>query len=411
MTETLFIRLGSQADDVIHWLVWANAEQEIIASGELPNASGLSQLTEKAQTRKVITFVPSCDVLLKSLNVPAKSQKAMRMAVPFMLEDDLAQEVEQLFFAYSELKPQFGDENCFVAVVEQAQMQQWQLWLANADIACKTMIPDVLAMPTVEQTWQAIQLGEQILLRQGSWQGATFDANLWPILSQTWQEQDPVIHVYSDFSAIDDADSELNIENQAAELPLALLAQHASKQKFNLLQGEFQVKTQRSPVVKTWAWAAGLLVCALLLNVVFKSVTLMKINNEQAKVEQEIIEVYKKAFPKTKRVRVTTIRSQLKRKLAEVGSSTNEKGFLVMLDKLVPAFQQVPQLKPETLKFDSKRQELRMQATASDYQHFEKFKNALEAKQLTVSQGAQNNQGDKISGSFSISDKSKGDRS
>jgi general secretion pathway protein L len=410
MTETLFIRLGSQADDVIHWLVWANAEQEIIASGELPNASELSQLTEKAQTRKVISFVPGCDVLLKSLNVPAKSQKAIRMAVPFMLEDDLAQEVEQLFFAYSDLKPQSGDENCFVAVVEQAQMQQWQLWLTNADIPCKIMMPDVLAMPNVEQTWQAIQLGEQVLLRQGNWQGATFDANLWPILSKTWQEQSPVIHAYSDFSAIE-TDQELKIENQAAELPLALLAQHANKQKFNLLQGDFQVKTQRSPVVKTWAWAAGLLVCALLLNVVFKSVTLMQVNSELANVEQEITDVYKKAFPKTKRVRVTTIRSQLKRKLAEVGSSTEDKGFLLMLDKLVPAFEQVPQLKPETLKFDSKRQELRMQATASDYQHFEKFKNALEAKKLTVSQGAQNNQGDKISGSFSISDKSKGGRS
>ncbi|WP_274620310.1 GspL/Epsl periplasmic domain-containing protein [Colwellia maritima] len=59
-------------------------------------------------------------------------------------------------------------------------------------------------------------------------------------------------------------------------------------------------------------------------------------------------------------------------------------------------------LKPESLKFDGKRQELRLQAIADDYQHFERFKSALVAENLTVQQGAQNNQGDQVTGSFSI---------
>jgi len=57
------------------------------------------------------------------------------------------------------------------------------------------------------------------------------------------------------------------------------------------------------------------------------------------------------------------------------------------------------------LKFDGKRQELRLQAVADDYQHFERFQSALNAASLTVKQGAQNNQGEKVTGSFSISDK------
>ena len=68
MTETLFIRLGSQAHDTIHWLVLGAAsanEPEIIASGELNNADQLSELTSKAEHRQVQIFVPGCDVLLK----------------------------------------------------------------------------------------------------------------------------------------------------------------------------------------------------------------------------------------------------------------------------------------------------------------------------------------------------------
>jgi general secretion pathway protein L len=49
-----------------------------------------------------------------------------------------------------------------------------------------------------------------------------------------------------------------------------------------------------------------------------------------------------------------------------------------------------------------------MQATASAYLYFEKFKTLLEASQLSVAQGSQNNQGEVISGSFSISHVKKG---
>ena len=106
MIETLFIRLGSQAHNTIHWLVTAetsNNAQEIIASAELKDAQQLSELTSKAEQRQVKDLVPGCDVLLKSLKVPAKSSKAMRLATPYMLEDSLAEDVEQLFFAYADL--------------------------------------------------------------------------------------------------------------------------------------------------------------------------------------------------------------------------------------------------------------------------------------------------------------------
>jgi general secretion pathway protein L len=63
------------------------------------------------------------------------------------------------------------------------------------------------------------------------------------------------------------------------------------------------------------------------------------------------------------------------------------------------------------LKFDGKRQEVRMQTIAKDYQYFEKLKVAFEKAGLAVNLGAQNNQGDQISGSFSITDTSSKGRS
>ena len=80
MAEILYIRLGSQAQDTVSWLIFSAAEQEIIASGELPNANELTQLTNKADSRDVVAFVPACDVAIKSLTVPGSSQRAIRSA-------------------------------------------------------------------------------------------------------------------------------------------------------------------------------------------------------------------------------------------------------------------------------------------------------------------------------------------
>ncbi|MCW8834715.1 MAG: type II secretion system protein GspL, partial [Colwellia sp.] len=362
------------------------------------------------------------DVILKQLAVPTKSQRAMRSAVPYMLEDELAQDVEQLFFAYADHQDDSAGNNCFVAIVEHSQMQRWQSWLADADIKTKTMYVDVLAMPLMSEQWSVIALHStgqssaetQVLVRQGRWQGFSLDAEAWQFAVQhlfspqestatagSNQEQDtqPVIKAYS---ALPHSE-QLTIERAEEELPLALLAQHCHDSKFNLLQGHYKVSEQHSKAFKNWLWAAGIAACALLLNVGYKSAQLWQLTAQQEQIEAEIIERYKKVFPQAKRVRVGTIKSQLNRKIAQLGGAGDSEGFLAMLAQVQPAFAKVPELKPESLKFDGKRQELRLQAVASDYQHFERFKNALNAADLTVKQGAQSNQGEKISGSYSIS--------
>ena len=432
MSEILYIRLGSQVDDEISWLIINTVEQEIIASGELANAEQLTELTDKAEQRLVKVFVPGCDVLLKRLTVPTKSQRAMRSAVPYMLEDELAQDVDDLFFAYATMANDEDGHNCFVAITERAQMVLWQAWLANADIEAQTIQPDVLAMPYVDGQWSAIALkaesaspnalakSNQVVVRLGQWQGFTLDSEAWQFTLQTifatTQEQeeeqaqeqnDILINAYSDLPGVNENASPagFSLVKAEADLPLALFAQHCQHSSFNLLQGRFKVKERRSKNLTHWLWAAGFAACALLLNVSYKSAQLWQLSAQQTHVEAQIIARYKQAFPEAKRVRIGTIKSQLNRKIAQLGGVKEQAGFLSMLSQVQPAFAKVPALKPESLKFDGKRQELRVQAIADDYQHFERFKGALNTTTLTVKQGAQNNQGDQVTGSFSISSK------
>ena len=410
MGETLFIRLGSQVENRIHWLIKINGQEDIIASGELPNAGELTQLTEKSAAREVVVFVPTSDIAIKRIKVPGSSQRAIRLAAPYMLEETLAQDVEHLCFAFNDLKQDEQGHNCFVAALERKQLEKWLQWLADANIFCKLMIPDALALPVVPQSSSAVMLGEQVLIRLGEWQVMSFEANAWPVISQFFKgldENEQTIHAYSALSEVPD---ELTIEYLPEELPLAILANNHAR-KFNLLQGEFQVKEKRSADTMNWLWVAGVACFALILNFGLKGAELYQLSNQQEALETEIIEKYKTVFPETKRVRISTVRSQLRQKLAEVGNSEDSAGFLALLVKLEPALASVPEIKPQTLKFDGKRQEVRMQTVAKDYQYFEKLKVAFEKAGLTVNLGAQNNQGDQISGSFSITDTSMKGRS
>ncbi len=423
MTETLFIRLGSQAHDIIHWLVLADVsadEPEIIASGELQGIKQLSELTAKAEHRKVQIFVPGCDVLLKRLNVPAKSNRAMRQAVPYMLEDSLAEEVEELFFAYADLPNDSDGNNCFTAIVAHKQMEQWLSWLAGAGIYTKSILPDILAMPIHEGGWSAVAIGDteqqQFIVRQSIWQGFALDTNAWQLQCQAFAHQQKVekdegneqntsieIQAYSPLVHSE----QLAITAKPEELPLVLMAQNLNGKlnRFNLLQGQYKLNETRSNASQQWLWVAAVAMFALLLSLGHKGVQLWQLNAEKENVKQAIIANYKKAFPKTKRVRISTIKSQLNRELALLGGVSEQQGFLAMLAKVQPAFAKVPALKPESLKFDGKRQELRIQAVAKDYQAFEKFSVALGVTDLTIKQGSQSNQGEQVTGSFSISSK------
>ncbi len=430
MGETLFIRLGSQAENRVHWLIKTDGQEEIIASGELPNAGELTQLTEKSSARNVIAFVPASDIAIKRLKVPGSSQRAIRLAAPYMLEEELAQDVEQLFFAFSDIKNDEQGHNCFLAALERKQLTLWQQWLTDAGIFCKVIIPDALALPTVPNSSTAVMLGEQVLIRLDEWQVMAFEANAWPIVAphftvpRVLSEGEKVVVSSAEsnnndteqksailaYSALSEIPEEITVEYLPQELPLAILANNHSM-KFNLLQGEFQVKEKRSAASKNWLWVAGIACLALVLNFTLKGVELYQLSEQQSAIENDIISQYKAAFPNTKRVRIATVKSQLRQKLAEVGNSGEVAGFLPLLIKLEPALASVPEIKPQTLKFDGKRQEVRMQTIAKDYQYFEKLKVALEKAGLTVNLGAQNNQGDQISGSFSISDKSSKGRS
>jgi general secretion pathway protein L len=393
------IRLGSEAVNTIHWLIWSQSEREIIASGDLSGAEHLAELTERAQSRDVVILVPGESVALYRVEMPAGSRRQMTQALPFLLEDKLAEDIETLHITALG----YDKETVSVAVISDEKMQLWQEWLDTAQIASHRWMPDLLALPEPgEQVACALKIDEQWLLRSGKYEGVSIDESwlsfaLPKLCADTRIE---TLHHYSDAPVIDGDDSFPHWVAQEAELPMALLTHGAIMSNINLLQGRYEKQDRWLHLWMTWrkaAIAAAVLFVLMLVNLVLEG------NRIEAQIEQtnqELHLVYQKVFPDATRVRDSRIRNDFKRAIAALESGGSDSGLLAMLLKLAPAFQQSPDLAPSSLRYDLKRGEIQLQATAKSFQNFEQFK--ASAAPLIVETGALSKKPEGVIGTLTI---------
>ena len=394
--EQLLIRLGATEADPISWLVWSTAEEEIIASGELPNANALSTLAERAGHRAVIALAPSSEILLKWVALPPRAGRKVLSALPFMLEDELATDISEQFFA---IGPKVGDSQA-VAVVSHAKLQMWPQWLADAGLFCNHLIPDVLAVPVTENGWSVLTLGEQMLVRQDTFQGIQGEqAWLLPTLGHfTSQQEAPV--VITNYAGIDlSGVPNITVNDAPLELPMHVLAKEAMSSSFNLLQGEYKVKRTRNNAWAQWRVAAVLAVLVLCTSLVDKTVTLYQLKSDNAALSSEINQAVKSGFPNIGVYR--NVKLKLQYELDKLSKTGGDASMLVMLDQLSEAFAST-QVKPQTLRFDATRTEIRIQAQGKSFEALEQFRRQAEGAGFTVEQGAINNRDDNVIGTVSI---------
>ena len=80
----------------------------------------------------------------------------------------------------------------------------------------------------------------------------------------------------------------------------------------------------------------------------------------------------------------------------------SDAGFLELMNDLVIVFKEVDNFDPDSLRYDQKRNEIRLRAKGKDFQTFGKVKSILENQGLEVSQGSLNNDGDNVVGEVKI---------
>src|SRR3990167_2229752 len=127
-----------------------------------------------AEPYVALVIVPAERVLLLTPKLPKMRRARLLQAIPFAVEEQLLEDIEQLHFA---IGAQSLDGTVPTAVVSKKDMQQWVNLIQAWGVKKAVMIPATLALPYHEHAWSLYYEGDITVVRTGLFQGFACDKN------------------------------------------------------------------------------------------------------------------------------------------------------------------------------------------------------------------------------------------
>nr|WP_252306551.1 type II secretion system protein GspL [Vibrio splendidus] len=405
VSEFLTVRLSSEPQSPVQWLVWSTSQQEVIASGELSSWEQLDELTPYAEKRSCIALLPGSECLIKCVEIPKGAARQFDSMLPFLLEDEVAQDIEDLHLTILDKDA----THATVCGVDREWLKQALDLFREANIIFRKVLPDTLAVPLEDQGISALQIDQHWLLRQGNYQAVSISEAWLPMFLQSdWvvageEEQATTIFSYTAMPS-DDVQQQSGLEWQAkpAELVMSLLSQQAITSCVNLLTGTFKTKSSFSKYWRVWQKVA---IAACLLVAVIVTQQVLKVQQYEAQAQAYRMEserIFRAVLPGKQRIpTVSYLKRQMNDEAKKYGGSGEGDSLLGWLALLPETLGQVKTIEVESIRYDGNRSEVRLQAKSSDFQHFETARVKLEEK-FVVEQGPLNRNGDAVFGSFTL---------
>lgn len=330
MRNTLLLRKESLEGDSWRWLRLDNTGQPqgSIHAGSLADAAG------EAAGLRVVVLAPGKDCLLTRVNIPGRSRQKLLRAVPFALEEQLSDEVENLHFAVG---TDMDEGEWPVAVISRAYMESLMDALTGAGLDVQQVVPEMLAIPYAGNETSVLVENDVALVRTGSVAGYAVDSdNLGMLLALQKVDEDeqlPALHLYvrQDNLQPDTAGfmGETQVEAYPGD-PLTVFAGGIDAKAINLLQGDYSRAGDWMRVLRPWRAAAALLVVGVLISNIVMGVDYFRLSRERDQLNAQIEETFRKALPETKRI--VNPRVQMQQQLDSLQRSAGAGGgFLSLL--------------------------------------------------------------------------------
>ncbi|EKO3381181.1 type II secretion system protein GspL [Vibrio fluvialis] len=398
MSEFLTVRLSSQQDATIPWLVWSPQQQAVIASGEVAGLDQLEELTPYAAQRSTLLLLAASDVVLTQVDIPSGASRQLESMLPYLVEDEIAQDVDELHF--SVLNKSGGVAS--VAGVDRQWLQSCLDTLKALQFDVKRVLPDVLALPQAEGM-AAVQLGDEWLVRKGEFSGLSVEAQWLPLFSQSdWVRDGEAwlpLTAYTPLPELTLAEGQ-DWRSEPSELVMQVLTQEALRSKMTLLTGEFTPKSSWSKYWLVWrkaAIAAGLL---LVVSMGYRLVEAYQYETTAQTYRAESERIFRAIFPDKQRIpTVSYLKRQMSDELAMLSGGSSGEHVLGWLSKLPDTLRSISALQVQSLRFDGDRGEVRLEATSKDFQTFEQARVKFE-ENFAVEQGQLSKNGELVVGSY-----------
>ena len=376
-----------QHSAVIRWqqgqLVWyPPGSSEPPHPLDSPAAIAPLQALAAARQGPLILALPGADVTLRELDYSAAERRHIGKALPFLLEQELAADIEELHFA---VRPA-GKLRLAVAVCSQQCMQFWQEQVAALP-PLGQWLPEPLLLP-----WQPGQVcllleADYIVVRSGRNSGfAAARAMAEPLLAALAQTAEfAAVVVYGvgqtvDTALLPAAWREL-VQWRRGDFGTALLLSAEQRQPLNLLQGAYAARLPLQRWWRRWRMVAALLAAALGLQLASTWASYSQLKSANLQLQQQIEGSYRELNPQG---RARDYLKALQQQLTAARGSARGVGFVTLLARTGQQLQAGPGLQLTSIHFNEKSAALRLQLLAPDFAAVESLRTRLVAAGLQV---------------------------
>jgi len=374
MRRTLLIKLNGD-EKPTEWL-WLDEKGKISQGWQ---QGELSTLSMPEKNYDVFVLVPTRDVLITAAEVPNLAESKLRKAVPFAIEEQLSQPIDQLHFAIGTV----GKNKLLpVLVTSHDCMQGWMTTIPiEMQHNLRTFMPSVLLTPWQKDEWTVCVTDNEILVRTDYLAGFSTDSNQLITLLKRQLEiglKPKSIRVINHTSTpigdelSDSFDVEVEETAVSSQL-LTTLSHQVIGLPINLLQGDYQTR-QREVTVKKLRLSATIVAAVLLVFLSLMSITKYAVlSYENNQLQKQMNTVYKEIFPKA--TTVVNPRRRIERLLIEMKENQQDSGFLRLMAHIAPTIISQKNVTIQRLSYD--QTQLNLQIHVNDFLALDQFVTAI----------------------------------
>lgn len=379
----LVIRLSEAATE-IEWLIAHGAPLRVLAQGRGTPSQAREALAAYPGIRQACVLVPATEVTLHTIAIPRQARRQLQQALPFMLEDRLAVDVDAVHCAVLAWR----GEQATVAVVAKTRMQSWLEACAALGIKPQPIVPDAMALPLHADGMSALRHRDLWLFRQPDGDGMAAEHG-WhaALLASCW-------HTARQTDAAPEADEPADVQQrgysyslpvpeygqwdaQPAVSLLELAAQGQALPPLGLDQGAFTPANAWRTRWDAWRSVAVLAGCYLAL-LLGDALWQHYQHYQQATFwRQESVRVYRQIFPAE--TQVVNPRVQMQRHLELAGGERDAPRLRQQMDRLQALMGENQDVRLTALAYDGARREIRLAFSTPGYPELEQFQQQAES--------------------------------
>lgn len=422
--ETITEERVSAGDVVFNWvLVDAGGDVQARGSGDRRESIEQILIQNALDHVNMIGLIPGDEVLFCVADIPAKQARFIRQALPFAIEEQLAQDVESMHLALGA----HVEEGYRVAAIDRGAMTLWSTLFGGwANTRLTAICPDAALLPVEGDGWAICLSGDTALLASGRGEWLRMNADNLAMFAGTlalpredevisdvpitlYGDQDAQEH-HQDLDSVLTSNATISLKRDVLEIsPVELLA-HAHQrhlcEPINLCEGEFAIGSSNTGVLRPWRPLIAVACTWFVLQIALEIGLGIYQQQKAEDIQQQAMTMYRQYFPQDRRTHAGNVRRVVEGQLRLAGSEGGSADFLSLIKQTGQQYEALPGRESVTfssLNYSESRGELIVDLRADSFNKLSALRNGLVQRGLNADIGSVVNEASGARGRLTIS--------